>query len=417
MNVKDLTSEVAHLVDWLGEFGKTSEGGVTRLLYTNEWVEAQKALEKLMQEDGLTTHYDEIGNLSGRLEGSKYNKETILTGSHVDTVKNGGKLDGAFGIIAGILALRHLQEKYGQPLRNLEVVSFAEEEGSRFPYAFWGSKNLVGLAKKEDVENIEDFDGVPFVEAMRDAGFNFRNEAKALRSDLKGFVEIHIEQGNVLEKEGKAIGVVHSIVGQRRFTIEVTGVANHAGTTPMGYRKDAVYAASQMIPGIINKAIEYGDPLVATVGKIEVQPNIVNVVPASALFTLDVRHTEKEMLVKFTEELTTIINRISAETGVETNIDMWMDEDPIPMDQQIVEAIEKQTKENGLNYKLMHSGAGHDSQIIAPIVPTAMIFVPSREGISHNPLEYTSPEELAIGVQALIESLYVLAYKVITLIK
>ena len=272
-------------------------------------------------------------------------------------------------------------------------------------------KNLVGLAKKEDVENIEDFDGVPFVEAMRDAGFNFRNEAKALRSDLKGFVEIHIEQGNVLEKEGKAIGVVHSIVGQRRFTIEVTGVANHAGTTPMGYRKDAVYAASQMIPGIINKAIEYGDPLVATVGKIEVQPNIVNVVPASALFTLDVRHTEKEMLVKFTEELTTIINRISAETGVETNIDMWMDEDPIPMDQQIVEAIEKQTKENGLNYKLMHSGAGHDSQIIAPIVPTAMIFVPSREGISHNPLEYTSPEELAIGVQALIESLYVLAYK------
>ena len=140
MNVKDLTSEVAHLVDWLGEFGKTSEGGVTRLLYTNEWVEAQKALEKLMQEDGLTTHYDEIGNLSGRLEGSKYNEETILTGSHVDTVKNGGKLDGAFGIIAGILALRHLQEKYGQPLRNLEVVSFAEEEGSRFPYAFWGSK-------------------------------------------------------------------------------------------------------------------------------------------------------------------------------------------------------------------------------------------------------------------------------------
>ena len=128
---------------------------------------------------------------------------------------------------------------------------------------------------------------------MRDAGFNFRNEAKALRSDLKGFVEIHIEQGNVLEKEGKAIGVVHSIVGQRRFTIEVTGVANHAGTTPMGYRKDAVYAASQMIPGIINKAIEYGDPLVATVGKIEVQPNIVNVVPASALLTLDVRHTEK----------------------------------------------------------------------------------------------------------------------------
>lgn len=411
MKVKNLTREVAHFVDWLAEFGKDAEGGVTRLLYTSEWVDAQKALEKVMQEDGLTTRYDEIGNLFGRLEGIKYNDETILTGSHVDTVKNGGKLDGAFGIVAGILAIRHLQAKYGLPLRNLEVVSFAEEEGSRFPYAFWGSKNLVGLAKKKDVEGITDFNGVPFVDAMKEAGFHFRDESKTLRNDLKSFVEIHIEQGNVLEKEGKAIGVVHSIVGQRRFTIDITGVANHAGTTPMGYRKDAVYVASQMIQEVINKAIEYGDPLVATVGKIEVKPNIVNVVPGNALFTLDVRHTEKEMLVKFTEELTTIINRISAEAGVETNIDMWMDEDPIPMDQQIVEAIEKQTNENGLNYKLMHSGAGHDSQIIAPIVPTAMIFVPSREGISHNPLEYTSPEELAMGVQALIESLYVLAYK------
>lgn len=409
--MKDLTREVARLEDWLGEYGKDPEGGVTRLLYTNGWIEAQKALEKMMQEDGLTTRYDEVGNLFGRLVGSKYADETILTGSHVDTVKNGGKLDGAFGILAGILAVRYLKEKYGQPLRNLEVVSFAEEEGSRFPYAFWGSKNLVGIAKKEDVENIVDFDGVPFVDAMREAGFNFRDESKAFRNDLKAFVEIHIEQGNVLEKEGKDIGIVHSIVGQRRFTIDVKGVANHAGTTPMGYRKDALFAASKMIQDVMNKAIEYGDPLVATVGKIEVKPSIVNVVPGNALFTLDVRHTEKEMLVKFTKELTNIINNIAAESGVETTIDMWMDEDPIPMDQRVVKAIEKQSKENGFNYKMMHSGAGHDSQIIAPIVPTAMIFVPSRDGISHNPLEYTSPEELATGVKALIDSLYVLAYK------
>ncbi|MCM3636123.1 allantoate deiminase [Sporosarcina luteola] len=410
MNVTDITREITHLEEWLAEHGKDPEGGVTRLLYTKEWVEAQKALENLMQEDGLTTRYDEIGNLFGRLEGSTYKEETILTGSHVDTVKNGGKLDGAFGILAGVLAIRLLKEKYGQPLRNLEVVSFAEEEGSRFPYAFWGSKNFVGIAKKEDVQNITDFDDVPFVEAMRKAGFTFRDESIAFRNDLKGFVEIHIEQGNVLEKEGKDIGVVHSIVGQRRFTIEVTGVANHAGTTPMGYRKDALYAASQMINSVISRAKEYGDPLVATVGKIEVKPNTVNVVPGEALFTLDVRHTEKDVLVKFTEELTTIIKRIAAESEVETTIDMWMDEDPIPMDKQIVEAIEKQAKENGFNYKMMHSGAGHDSQIIAPVVPTAMIFVPSREGISHNPLEYTSPEQLAVGVQALMNSLYALAY-------
>lgn len=410
MNVEDVTREIAHLEEWLAEYGKDPEGGVTRLLYSKEWVEGQKALDKLMQEDGLTTRYDEIGNLFGRLEGSAYKDETILTGSHVDTVKNGGKLDGAFGILAGILAIRLLKKKYGQPLRNLEVVSFAEEEGSRFPYAFWGSKNFVGIAKKEDVVDISDFNEVPFVEAMREAGFNFRDESKPFRNDLKGFVEIHIEQGNVLEKEGKDIGVVHSIVGQRRFTIEVMGVANHAGTTPMGYRKDALFAASQMINNVINRAKEYGDPLVATVGKIEVKPNTVNVVPGEALFTLDVRHTEKEVLVKFTEELTTIIKRIAADSGVEITIDMWMDEDPIPMNKQIVEVIEKQAKENGFNYKMMHSGAGHDSQIIAPVIPTAMIFVPSREGISHNPLEYTSPEQLAVGVQALMGSLYALAY-------
>ena len=411
MKVENVIREIARLEEWLAEHGKDPEGGVTRLLYTKEWVEGQKALENLMQEDGLKTRYDDIGNLFGRLEGSTYKDETILTGSHVDTVKNGGKLDGAFGILAGILAIRLLKEKYGQPLRNLEVVSFAEEEGSRFPYAFWGSKNFVGIAKKEDVMDITDFNDVPFVEAMREAGFNFRDESKAFRNDLKGFVEIHIEQGNVLEKEGKDIGVVHSIVGQRRFTIEVKGVANHAGTTPMGYRKDALYAASQMINNVISRAKEYGDPLVATVGKIEVKPNTVNVVPGEALFTLDVRHTEKEMLVKFTEELTAIIKRLAAESGVEISIDMWMDENPIPMDEQIVETIEKQTLENGFNYKMMHSGAGHDSQIIAPVVPTAMIFVPSREGISHNPLEYTSPEQLAVGVQALMSSLYALAYE------
>lgn len=409
--MKDLTEKVTHLVDWLGAFGETSEGGVTRLLYTKEWVEAQQALEGLWQKNGFVTYYDKIGNLFGRVEGSKYSNETILTGSHVDTVKNGGKLDGAYGILAGTIALQYLKEKYGQPLRNIEVVSFAEEEGSRFPYAFWGSKNLIGIANKEDVEHIEDFNGVPFVEAMHKAGFNFSDESETIRQDLKSFVEIHIEQGNVLELEKKDIGVVHSIVGQRRFTVELTGVANHAGTTPMGYRKDAVYAASQMIQEIIGKATQHGDPLVTTVGKIEVTPNIVNVVPGGALFTLDVRHTEKDMLVNFTEELTAIINRIADESSIKASIDMWMDEDPIPMNQQIVDSIEKQVKENGLNYKMMHSGAGHDSQIIAPTIPTAMIFVPSKDGISHNPLEYTSPKELAVGVKALIHSLYELAYK------
>lgn len=406
----DLQKEVVEKLEWLGEFGKDPAGGVTRLLYSKEWVEAQHALKGWIEEEGLEANFDEIGNLFGTLKGKNTN-ETVLTGSHVDTVKNGGLYDGAYGVVAGILALIYLKKTYGQPLRNVEIVSMAEEEGSRFPYTFWGSKNIVGLAKREDVENITDFEGVPFVKAMKDSGFDFRDESKEPRNDVKAFVELHIEQGSVLETEKKSVAVVHSIVGQRRFTVEITGEANHAGTTPMGYRKDAVYAASQMIFDIITMAREIGDPLVTTVGKIEAQPNIVNVVPGKAVFTIDVRHTEKEAIVSFTEQLTKRINEISKEHGVETKIDMWMDAAPVPMDKKVVELIEKQCKENGLNYKLMHSGAGHDSQIFAPFTPTAMLFVPSRKGISHNPAEYTEPADLAEGVRGLIGALYELAYK------
>lgn len=406
----DLQKEVVERLEWLGQFGKDPEGGVSRLLYSKEWTEAQHALKSWIEEEGLEAGFDEIGNLFGALKGKNTN-ETILTGSHVDTVKNGGLYDGAYGVVAGIIALKYLKEKYGQPLRNVEVVSMAEEEGSRFPYAFWGSKNIVGLAKREDVENISDFDGVPFVEAMRAAGFDFKENSKVVRSDLKAFVELHVEQGSVLETEKIPVAVVNSIVGQRRFTVEITGEANHAGTTPMGYRKDAVYAASQMVYEMITMAREVGDPLVTTVGKIEAHPNIVNVVPGKAIFTIDVRHTDKTALVNFTEQLTERINEISKEHGVETTIDMWMDADPVPMNTEVVQLIEKNFKESGLNYKVMHSGAGHDSQIFAPVVPTAMLFVPSHKGISHNPAEFTEPADLAEGVKGLINALYELAYK------
>lgn len=405
-----VAEETAGKLEWLAGFGKDPEGGVSRLLYTKEWVEGQHALKEWMENEGLETRFDEIGNLYGTLKGKDTN-ETILTGSHVDTVKNGGSLDGAYGIVAGIIALKYLKEHFGEPLRNIEVVSMAEEEGSRFPYSFWGSKNIVGLAKREDVENINDFDGIPFVEAMKNAGFGFRDESKDPRKDLKAFVEVHVEQGSVLEKEQKAIGVVNSIVGQRRYTVEITGQANHAGTTPMGYRKDAVFAASQMIYEIISMARETGDPLVATVGKFEAFPNTVNVVPGKVIFTIDVRHTDKEAIVSFTERMTAKMESISKEHEVGMNIDLWMDEDPVPMDQKIVELIEKQCRDNELNYKVMHSGAGHDSQIFAPVVPTAMLFVPSRDGISHNPAEFTEPKDLGEGVKGLIGALYELGYK------
>lgn len=214
-----------------------------------------------------------------------------------------------------------------------------------------------------------------------------------------------------MEHEGLSVGVVHSIVGQRRFTVEIAGEANHAGTTPMGYRKDAVHAAGRMIQQILDLAQAHGDPLVTTVGKIEVKPNVVNVVPGKALFTLDIRHTDKAELIRFTDEVTELIQRTAAAIGVEWKIEMWMDEDPVPMDQRILDVLERQCRTNHIPFKLMHSGAGCDSQIMEKFVPAAMLFVPSRHGISHNPAEYTSPEHLADGVRALAYALHELAYQ------
>lgn len=398
-------------VDLLSGIGSDPTGGMTRLLYSDSWLEAQNAVKNKLEEIGMETHFDEIGNLFGRMEGSKYPDETIMSGSHIDTVINGGNLDGQFGVIAAYVAMAYLKETYGQPLRSMEVISMAEEEGSRFPTVFWGSKNFVNEAKIEDVESISDFEGIKFVDAMRQAGFDFKKGEQKRREDIKAFVELHIEQGNVLENEELQIGVVNSIAGQRRYTIVLKGQANHAGTTPMGYRRDAVYAFSRICSESIEKARAIGDPLVLTFGKVEPKPNTVNVVPGEVLFTIDCRHTDSDVLIGFTQKLEQRINEIATEMDIEATIDLWMDEAPVPMDANIVAILEEAAEKANMKYRVMHSGAGHDSQIIAPHYPTAMIFVPSIGGISHNPAEATKLEDLVEGVKMMASALYELAYK------
>lgn len=407
----ELSTVVEEHVAWLSGIGADPTGGTTRLLYDENWQIAQKGLKEKFEGIGLSASFDAIGNLFGRIEGRKYPMETIMTGSHVDTVVNGGALDGQFGILASYLAVKYLTEKYGQPLRSLEVISMAEEEGSRFPYAFWGSKNIWGIANKEDVLEATDANGVRFVDAMNEAGFDFKADNELLRKDIKAFVEIHIEQGSVLEKTGKQVGVVNSIVGQKRYNITLTGEANHAGTTPMSYRKDTVYAMSKMINEAIEKAHQQGDPLVLTFGHVDVQPNTVNVVPGHVMFTMDCRHTNATELADFTKEIEGDMKRTAEAMGIQIEIDNWMDEAPTPMSKEIVDVLEAACTEAELNFQVMHSGAGHDSQIFAVNVPTAMLFVPSIGGISHNPAEATKTEDLVEGVKALIASIYKLAYE------
>ena len=404
------TNEIKDIMNALSSFGLVESGGVTRLLYTKEWLEAQNSLKEKFESIGMKAEFDTVGNLFGRVEGTDNTEDTIATGSHVDTVVNGGKLDGALGIFGGFLATKYLLETYGKPKKNIEIISMAEEEGSRFPYVFWGSKNLLGLANKEDVIDIVDQNGIKFVDAMHECGFDFKSDNKSSLSHVKNFVELHIEQGNALEMEEKSVGIITSIVGQRRYNITLKGEANHAGTTLMEYRRDVMQVFAQIVTESINKAKKEGNPLVLTFGKINVKPNTVNVVPGYAEFTMDCRHTDSEFLKDFTAIIEEDMKRIAKEANVEIEIDRWMDEEPVPMSKEIIGVIEQACKDKNLNYKLMHSGAGHDSQIIAPRIATGMIFVPSVKGISHNPKEFTELEDLKQGIEALAEAIYKLAY-------
>ena len=340
-------------------------GGITRLLYSKEWSNAVQALKETLEKDGFETEFDSIGNLKGRIEGSKYPEETIMSGSHIDTVVEGGHLDGQFGVLAAVVAMQSLKAEYGQPLRSLEILALAEEEGSRFPFAFWGSKNFFNLADKADVDSIADSEGVAFKEAMRECGFDYRTAYNDY-SYIKSFIEVHIEQGKVLETENKSIGVVNGIVGQKRYTINLKGEANHAGTTPMGLRNDAVVAFSKIANQLTDRAREIGDPLVITFGRVDPVPNTVNVVPGEVTFSIDCRHINQDELNQFAEEIDACIKRVSEEEGVQCDIDLWMDEAPTLMDERLVKEVQNaaETVVGESKWKLMPSGAGHDSQIL-----------------------------------------------------
>ena len=231
--VKFSPKEVDEALDWLSGITQYEDvKGTTRLLYDDKWIEAQKGLEEKMKEIGMEVEYDEIGNLYGTIVGSEEPDSIIATGSHVDTVEKGGRLDGQLGIMGGYLAIKKIVEEGGQPKKSLRLISMAEEEGSRFPYAFWGSKNIFGEAKREDVEGTVDKDGIKFEDAMREAGFDFPSGDPRF-NEMEAFIEIHIEQGNFLEMNEVQVGVVNSIVGQKRWDIVLKGQANHAGTTLM----------------------------------------------------------------------------------------------------------------------------------------------------------------------------------------
>ncbi|GMK38840.1 allantoate amidohydrolase [Paenibacillus sp. CCS19] len=403
-------AELPGLLDELAGFGAEEGGGVTRLLYTESWRAAQLFLEERMRVAGLETRFDRAGNLYGRLLGADSAAPVVLTGSHVDTVRSGGRYDGSYGVVAGLMALAALKRTCGAPLRTLEVVSLCEEEGSRFPLAYWGSGNATGVYGFDDGEGIADADGITLAEAMRTAGFGLETQTPCLRRDIGAFVELHIEQGIVLERSGRQIGLVEAIVGQRRYAVTLTGASNHAGTTPMSMRADALAGAVEMLALLETRAKAAGDPLVATVGRLETMPGTPNVIPGEVRFTLDIRHDKELKLESFCRDTLAAFEAIARSRGLGFESRCWLATKPTQMDDGLTGLLERACLARANSSRRMVSGAGHDAQLFAAVCPAAMLFVPSRGGVSHSSDEYSTPEQLTEGAAVLADCLYELAY-------
>jgi allantoate deiminase len=389
----------------LSEIGRQSTGGISRFTFTPADIKARQYVSNLMRESGLSIHVDRFGNIVGHMSGAFEGAPAVMCGSHIDTVPNGGPLDGAYGVLSGIEVARTILEQRIRIKNPFEVVVFTEEEGARFP-SFIGSLGFTGMIRPEDAYIMKDRNGITFKRALTDAGLNHLTSLHtyARKSRIKAYIELHIEQGPVLERERVPIGVVEAIVGLGDLKVALEGTPGHAGTTPMRGRHDALLGASRIITGV-NKVASRRRDAVATVGSLVVSPNASNVVPERVTLTIDFRHPTIHGLGELRGALIDLTKRVGKEEGLKVRIERSSFIKPARMTARIVKAITEAVQSLGLGEKRMVSGAGHDCQNMARITEAGMIFVPSLGGASHVPGEWTSNRHLEAGANALLNTL------------
>jgi allantoate deiminase len=405
----DATLVERHLLD-LARHGAHGETGVWRTVYSPEWVAAQEQVALWFAEAGLEVRRDSVGNVWGRLAGEE-GGPVIATGSHIDSQTPGGRYDGALGVIAALVALRTLRERFGRPRRTLEAVSLCEEEGSRFHAAnFWGSRAITGVIGEDEPERMKDFDGVPVADAMRGVGLDPRCIPEAERDDLDTWIELHIEQGPVLEDAGLPVGVVDAITGIRHYVVELVGRSDHAGARPMSSRLDPMQGFAEIVTAVIGVALESGAPAVTTVGRVHVEPNLPAAVPDKVTFTVDSRHPDPQALDEQHARQEQLMREIADRRGLQISWTTPLDLPPCLCDPGVVQALEDAAREQSIPFRRMHSGAGHDTQNMARIAKVAMVFVQSKGGRSHTPAEFTTVDDAVAGIRVLAATLHRLAY-------
>lgn len=386
----------------LSQFGKNPEGGVSRVAFSDADLQGREYIQSLMKTAGLQVRIDTAGNIIGRREGRNASLPPLLFGSHIDSVPHGGNYDGDVGVIAALECIEVLNENKHTTEHPLEVVVFSDEEGG-----LAGSRAMAGELTAAALD-LKSHSGKTIREGIRAIGGDPDRLAEAARKkgSITAYLELHIEQGGVLEKEKLNIGVVEGIVGINWWDVTVEGFANHAGTTPMNQRHDALLAAAQLIIAVNHAAVTTPGRHVATVGKITAEPGAPNVIPGRVVMSLEIRDLSSAKIQMLFEQIKSAAQEIERQSGTRiqfTPLDATAV--PAPTDPHIRELIAQAAKELGLSTKLMPSGAGHDAQDIARIAPMGMIFVPSIGGISHSPKEFTRPEDMANGASVLLNTI------------
>lgn len=390
------------------EIGKLPNGGICRLTLTDEDKVMRDLFYQWLLDAGLEIRIDDFGNMYGRREGERDELAPVLIGSHLDTQPNGGKFDGILGVLGALEVIRTLNDLELKTMRPIEIVNFTNEEGARFEPAMLGSGAMTNVFPKQAVLNKTDQQGKVFGSELRRIGYEGTEENRA--KDIFSFLELHIEQGPILEDSHKAIGIVSGIQGMNWIEVTVKGETAHTGTRPMVNRKDAILHAAKLITRIYSLAAEYPDLLIS-VGRINAYPNVINSVSSEAKFSIDIRHPNNKTRKRFTNQLRETLSMMTLVENMEIQITDIADVETEHFTDIIIEVIQTAVEKYGYSYLNMQSGAAHDAKYLNKVAPTGMIFIPSINGVSHCEEELSEAVDIERGVQVLLHSVITLANK------
>lgn len=394
-------------LDALARVGDTGDGGNCRLALTDDDAGGRELVVGWMRALGLEVRVDRIGNVVATRAGTDATLDAVMTGSHIDTVRTGGRYDGTLGVLAGLEVVRALDDAGVRTRRPLAVAFFTDEEGSRFAPDMLGSLVYAGGLALEDALEIVGIDGAVLGDELERIGW--AGDAAVPGPAPHAHVELHIEQGPLLEEQGVTIGAVTGVQGISWQELTLTGQSNHAGTTPLRLRRDAGYVAAEVATFVRRLALQLGGHQVGTVGRLDLHPDLVNVVAARATMTIDLRNTDDAVLAESEWRLREQVGELAAAEGVDAAWRSLARFAPVAFDPAVVDLVARTAENRGHRVMRLPSGAGHDAQMLARMCPTGMVFVPSRAGISHNPAEFTEPADLAAGTQVLADVLVELA--------